>query len=94
MIITGFENLKRAYSIDSDSSNSSDLSKIESHYSEETGNDEKLKRKRDTIVLFDMFIVIEKDKNCPSRKYFDEYDSNKPEAKECQETQDSNDAGT
>ena len=33
MIITGFENLKRAYSIDSDSSNSSDLSKIESHES-------------------------------------------------------------
>ena len=52
MIITGFENLKRAYSIDSDSSNSSDLSKIESHYLEETGNDEKLERRRETRIKY------------------------------------------
>ena len=59
MIITGFENLKRAYSIDSDSSNSSDLSKIESHYLEETGNDDKLARRRETMIKYTGKIFID-----------------------------------
>ena len=55
MIITGFGDAKRACSNDSDSSESSDLSdlsKIESRYSDESGNYEKLERKRDTMIKY------------------------------------------
>ena len=55
MIITGFGDAKRACSNDSDSSESSDLSdvsKIGSHYSYESGNNEKLEKKRNTMIKY------------------------------------------
>ena len=55
MIITGFGDAKRAYFNDSDSSQSSDLSdvsKIGSHYSYESGNNKKLEKERNTMIKY------------------------------------------
>ena len=55
MIITGFGDAKRACVNDSDSSQSSDLSdvsKIETHYSDESGNNKKLEKERNTMIKY------------------------------------------
>ena len=55
MIITGFGDAKRACSNDSDLSQSSDLSdvsKIGSHYSYESRNNEKLEKKIYTMIKY------------------------------------------
>ena len=55
MIITGFGDAKGACVNDSDSSQSSDLSnvsKIGSNYSYDSGNNEKLEKEKNTIIKF------------------------------------------
>jgi len=55
MIITGFGDKKRTSFNDSDSSQSSDLSnvsKIGSNYSYDSGNNEKLEKEKNTISKF------------------------------------------
>ena len=55
MIITGFRDANRACFNDSDSSQSSDLSdvsQIESHYSDESGNNKKLEKEKNTMIKY------------------------------------------